>query len=208
MNLNAGLWRGIALVALTVTCAVAQTTPPGAPTPVRSEPIGTAPQNYLLSPNDVVNIKVFQEDDLLTTTRVANDGTIVFPLLGTVRIGGQSIEQATAKIRDLLEQDYLVQPQVTITVTQFAKRRFSVLGEVNKPGTYELPEDKAMNLLQAISMAGGYTRLGNPGKITVRRQAGGKEQTFTVDAKSMARDNSRIFEILPEDTITVPESIF
>lgn len=205
---------GMALLLWGLVCLTgrAQTTATNSPAPPKKaalEQVGAAPQNYLLSPGDVINIKVFQEDDLLTTTRIANDGSIVFPLLGTVRVGGHTIEAATKTLRDLLEKDYLVHPEVTLTIVQFAKRRFSVLGEVNKPGTYELPEDKSLNLLQAISMAGGYTRLSNPSKVSVRRHHGGKEQIFILDAKQMARsNNAKIFEILPEDTITVAESLF
>jgi polysaccharide export outer membrane protein len=108
-----------------------------------------------------------------------------------------------------LAKDYLVNPQVSLSIVEFAKRRFTVLGEVQRPGAYDLPEDQSLNLLQAISMAGGYTRIAAPGKVTVQRQEGEKRLIFPLDAKAMSKDkNIKVFEILPEDTITVGESIF
>src|SRR3954468_24310438 len=91
--------------------------------------------NYTLQPNDLVQIKVFQEPDLTTTARVAADGTISFPLIGTVGIGGRTVSGAAGTIRSALAKDYLVDPQVSLTVTDYAKRRFTVLGQVQKGGT-------------------------------------------------------------------------
>src|SRR5262245_52678572 len=106
---------------------------------------------YVLKPNDVVMVKVYQEEDLTTQARVARDGSITLPLLGTVYIGSNSVEQAIGLIRDGLAKDYLVNPQVSLSIVEYAKRRFTVLGQVNRPGTYEMPSDDQVNLLQAIA---------------------------------------------------------
>jgi len=190
--------------------------PTNLPVPPRPNAPGTAPAaikaastNYLLSANDVIHIKVYREEELDTTVRLAKDGTIIFPLIGSLQVGGKTTDQATGLIRDLLAKDYLVNPQISLSIVEFAKRRFTVLGEVQRPGAYDMPEDQSLNLLQAISMAGGYTRLASPGKITVQRQEGEKRLILSLDAKSMAKDkNTKVFEIAPEDTITVGESIF
>jgi len=179
---------------------------PGAASPMVLKAAST---NYLLAANDVIHIKVFREEELDSTVRLAKDGTIIFPLIGSLQVGGKTTAQATTMIRDLLAKDYLVNPQISLSIVEFAKRRFTVLGEVQRPGAYDLPEDQSLNLLQAISMAGGYTRIAAPNKVTVQRQDGEKRLIFTLDAKSMAKDkNIKVFEILPEDTITVGESIF
>src|SRR6266567_8150882 len=176
---------------------------PGAPAPIV---LRAASTNYLLAANDVIHIKVYREEELDSTVRLAKDGTIIFPLIGSLQVGGKTTAQATALVRDLLAKDYLVNPQVSLSIVEFAKRRFTVLGEVQRPGAYDLPEDQSLNLLQAISMAGGYTRIAAPGKVTVQRQEGEKRLIFSLDAKSMAKDkNMRVFEILPEDTLTVGE---
>ena len=165
-------------------------------------------RTYRLSPNDVVRIKVFQEDDLTTELRLAKDGTATFPLLGTINIGGKTVDEAAAAIRDLLGKDYLVNPQVTLTVVEFSKRRFMVLGQVQKPGSYDIPSEESVALLQAIAMAGGFTRLAVQSKVTIVRTQGGKK-TFSVDVRSNANDpDTKPFEVQPDDTIIVAERVF
>ena len=165
--------------------------------------------NYLLAPNDVVTVTVFQEDDLTTRARVANDGTITVPLIGSVRIGGKSVDDAGQVIRARLAKGYLVNPQVSVAVTEYAKRLFTVLGQVQKGGTFEFPDQGPLDLLQAIGLAGGYTRIANPGKIIVKRRVSGKETVILLNAKAMAGNSAaKPFEVLPGDTITVSESIF
>jgi protein involved in polysaccharide export with SLBB domain len=165
-------------------------------------------ETYRLSPNDVIKMKVFQEDDLTTEARIGKDGTVTIPLVGVVTLGGKSVEEATGQLRDLFGKDYLVNPQVTLTVLEYAKRRFTVLGQVQKPGTYDIPSEESVTLLQAIAMAGGFTRLAVQGRVSVTRTLGGK-RTFSVDLKSAANDpGTKPFEILPDDTIMVGERVF
>ncbi len=157
----------------------------------------------------MIDIKVFQEDDLAASLRVSPAGTIVFPLIGTVNVGGLTPQDAAAAIRTALARDYLVNPQVTVTVTEYGKRRFTVLGQVEKAGTYEMPERENLNLLDAIAMAGGYTRIADSAKIMLKRKVAGKESVMRLNAKVMARDAATAaFEIQPGDVITVGESIF
>jgi protein involved in polysaccharide export with SLBB domain len=168
----------------------------------------TATSTYRLSPNDVLRVKVFQEDDLTTELRLGKDGSATFPLLGVINLGGRTVDEAAATIRELLGKDYLVNPQVTLSVVEYAKRRFMVLGQVQKPGSFDIPSEESMSLLQAIAMAGGFTRLAVQSKVTVSRTVGGK-RTLTVDVKSAANDpNTKPFEILPDDTIFVAERLF
>lgn len=174
-----------------------------------AETATSARREYLLVPTDVVQVNVFQEDDLATKARIAKDGTVTLPLLGSVPIGGKTREQAAAHIQKLLGEKYLVHPQVSVDVVEYSKRRFTVLGQVQRPGRYEIPGDESVNLLQAISIAGGYTRLGAASKITVQRGEGEQKQIFKLDADSMARQKGvELFEIIAEDTITVGEKIF
>lgn len=161
--------------------------------------------DYRLSPNDVVNVRVFQEEDLLTTARLARNGTITMPLIKSAMISGLTRQEAQERIETLLKE-YLVRPQVTVTIVEYTKRRITVLGQVNDPGAIELPAEGNIDLLEAIGMAGGYTRIGNPSKITVKRKVKGKEVSYKLDAKKMANDEgSNRFEVLPGDTITVDE---
>jgi polysaccharide export outer membrane protein len=164
---------------------------------------------YILSPNDVVQIRVYQEEDLETKARVSKDGTIAFPLIGLVQVGGKTVQQAVALIRERLDRDYLVNPQVSLTIEEYAKRRFTVLGQVQKPGTFEIPSEESVTLLQAIAMAGGYGRLANRSSVTVTRVNGGRSVTFNLNPKQAAGESAiKEFEIAPEDTLTIPERLF
>lgn len=166
-------------------------------------------KSYQLSPNDLLELKVFQEPDLDTKVRISKDGTVTLPLIGNMKLQGMTVEQAAATIRDQLDRRFLVNPQVNLTVVDYAKRRFTVMGEVQKPGSFEIPNEENVNLLQAIALAGGYTRIGEPTRVTVVRVENGQRVIHKLNAKSMARDQKAPpFEIKPEDTITVGESVF
>lgn len=176
----------------------------------RPRTVAAAPSiNYRLLPNDLVFIKVFQEDGLNSTLRLAEDGTIIFPLIGTARLGGLTVADATKLIRDQLDARFLVNPHVTLTVLRYANRNVTVLGQVQKPGAYSLKDQGTMDLLQAVGLAGGFTRLANPSRITIKRNVDGRESVITADGKKLARDSGTApFTILPGDTITVAERIF
>ena len=164
--------------------------------------------DYSLSPGDLVEVKVFQEDDLASTLRISDQGTITFPLIGVVRIGGMTAQAASQVIRTALRR-YLVNPQVNVNVTEYSKRRFTVLGQVQKPGAYEMPDRDAITLLQAIGIAGGYTPIADPSKIVLKRAGSGGDQVIKIDASRMVKDNSVVaMQVLPGDVISVGESLF
>ena len=168
-----------------------------------------ADASYFLSANDLIKMTVFEESELETTVRVSSDGTVTFPLIGAVKVGGKTPQAAAKAVRDLYAKDYLVNPQVNLVVMEYAKRRFIVLGQVQKPGTFEMPDRDKVNLLQAVGMAGGYTRIADPAKITVKRSGGGKETLIKVNGKHMASGGEDVnFEVQPGDVITVGESVF
>jgi polysaccharide export outer membrane protein len=161
---------------------------------------------YRISPTDLLHLKVFQEDDMETKVRVAADGSVTLPLLGNVYLGGKTVDEATAMVRQELARDYFVNPQVTLVVLEYSKRRFTVLGQVQKPGSYEIPSEEVVTFNQAIATAGGFNRLANKRKVTVTRQVGGKTTMLSIDARESSNE-SQTFEILPGDTITVPEGL-
>ena len=162
-----------------------------------------------LSPNDVISLTVYQEDDLATKTIIDKNGMVMLPLLGQVKVSGMTVGEATARIQQLYNKDYLVNPQVNLIVEHFAERRFAVLGQVQKPGNFDFPQNESMNLLEAIAIAGGYTRLGAPSKVDVRRVENGSPKIYHFDAGEMAKDpKNKPFEILPDDIINVGERTF
>ncbi len=189
----------LALAALSMLTAFAQAQP-AAPESAATGEIGG---------NDLIEIKVFGEPDLDTTARVSAEGKITFPLIGEVAVAGRTPQAAARVIRDRLDARFLVDPQVSLRVMEQAKRLFTVLGQVQRPGTYRFPDREALNLIQVIGIAGGYTRLADPARITVKRQVEGKETVFRVDGKRMAREGgSEPFVVRAGDMITVSERLF
>jgi protein involved in polysaccharide export with SLBB domain len=177
-----------------------------------SSPTGSvsAPPGYILSANDQVSVEVFGEDDLRTTGRLNPEGNLSVPLLGSIRLAGLTLTQAASRLTELYGRDYLVSPKVNVMLLGYAKRRFSILGQVNRPGSYEMPDSSpgGIDLLEAVAMAGGYTRIAAPERITVRRQGAGGDQIFKVNAKRFTKGSGGGFHVDPGDTITVGESIF
>jgi polysaccharide export outer membrane protein len=201
----------LSLIAALVTVAVYC----GANTPmatVAGEPEPVPPltqKTNVLKPNDILLVKVYQEDDLETKTAIDRDGLITLPLLGTVQVRNKTPEQATALIRELYAKDYLVNPRVSLTILEHAKLRFTVMGQVQRPGPYEFPADEPLNLLQGIAMAGGYTRMGAPSKVSLQRMQNGQPAIYPLNADQMSKDKkAKPFGFMPDDFITVGERIF
>jgi protein involved in polysaccharide export with SLBB domain len=164
------------------------------------------PAGYTLSPNDLVAVEVFGEDDLRTHARLNGEGNLSVPLLGSVRLAGLTLTQAAARLTELYGRDYLVNPKVNVTLIGYARRHFTILGQVNHPGTFDMPETSpgGIGLMEAIGIAGGYTRIAAPERISVRRA----NQLLKVNAKRISRGSASEFHIESGDIITVGESIF
>jgi protein involved in polysaccharide export with SLBB domain len=166
----------------------------------------SAPTGYILSANDQVAVDVFGEEDLRTNGRLNGEGNLSVPLLGSVHLAGLTLSQAASRLTEMYGRDYLVNPKVNVMLIGYAKRRFTMLGQVNRPGSYEMPDGspEGIDLLEAIAVAGGYTRIAAPERVSVRRG----NQVLRVDAKRMARGDHSAFIVQPGDTVTVGESIF
>jgi protein involved in polysaccharide export with SLBB domain len=165
--------------------------------------------DYRLSPNDLLDFRIYQEPDFDAVIRVSGDGSAIFPMVGRVHVAGMTITQATETLRQRYMTGYLANPQVNLTVRTYARQMFTILGQVQKPGTYPIEGSESISLLQAIGTAGGYTRIANPSKVVVKRNEGGIEKVYNFNAKKMARTAAdSTFRIMPGDVITVAESIF
>lgn len=117
-------------------------------------------QDYVLGQGDVVRITVFQNPDLTTDARVSESGSITFPLVGAVAVGGLTQQAAEQKIARLLtEGGFVVQPQVNMLVMQVRGSQVAVLGQVNRPGRYPL-ETNNTRLIDMLALAGGVSAIG------------------------------------------------
>jgi protein involved in polysaccharide export with SLBB domain len=167
----------------------------------------SAPQGYTLSPGDQVAVEVFGEDDLRTNGRLNSDGNLTVPLLGSIHLAGMTPTQAASRVTELYSRDYLVNPKINVTLVSYGSRRFTMLGEIGHPGIFEMSPD-GIDLLEAVAMAGGYTRIAAPERITIRRHTASGEQIIKVNAKRFTKGKGGGFRVEPGDTITVGESIF
>ena len=131
-----------------------------------------ATAEYRLAAGDVVRISVYQNPDLLLEARVSEAGTISFPLLGSVAIGGLGVTQAEKLIADGLRNgNFVKQPQVSILVVQVRGNQASVLGQVNRPGRFPL-DSAEMRLSELLATAGGVASTGADVVTLVGRRNG------------------------------------
>jgi len=177
------------------------------------EPSSSAPPpeqvDYLLQPYDLIEVVVFQESDLAREVRLSQDSTINLPLIGTVDLAGKTVRAAQDTIRRLYDKDYLVNPQINVTVKEYAKQTVNVLGSVNTPGAISIPPEQPLKLLDAITRAGGFTRLADRKRIKLTRlNADGKTSTSVINADDIIQSNTADSWVLSKgDVIFVPERI-
>jgi polysaccharide export outer membrane protein len=118
-------------------------------------------QDYPLSVGDSIRVQVFQNPDLALETRVSENGTITYPLIGEVVVGGLSIASAEKKIANALQSGgFIQQPQVNIAITQIRGNQVSVLGQVNRPGRFPLDTSNT-RVSDMLANAGGTTQGGD-----------------------------------------------
>jgi protein involved in polysaccharide export with SLBB domain len=170
----------------------------------------SVPAGYILSPNDQVAVEVFGEDDLRINGRLTPEGNLNVPLLGSIHLAGLTPTQAASRLTELYSRDYLVNPKINVTLVSYGSRRFTILGQVGHPGIFEMPptSPEGIDLLEASAMAGGYTRIAAPERITVRRHSASGDQILKVNAKRFTKGKGGGFRVEPGDAITVGESIF
>ena len=158
-----------------------------------------------LGTGDLLHITVYGNPDLTTDTRVTGDGTISFPLLREVKIGGISVPAAERKIANsLAEGGFIKLPQVNIIITQFVSQQVSVLGEVQKPGRY--PLDRPSTLTDLLAVAGGLTP-NSSDQITIISHQDGKTIRREYDLHDLFRKNgSPDVGVTSGDIIYVPRA--
>jgi polysaccharide biosynthesis/export protein len=122
--------------------------------------------DYRISPQDILQISVFQVNDLNSAVQVAQDGNITLPLVGKIQVAGNTTPQAEQIIAHKLQQKYMQSPQVSVSVKSYGKR-ITVSGAVTSPKV--LSDDGNTTLSQAIANAGGVADIGNSGRVHVAK---------------------------------------
>lgn len=162
--------------------------------------------DYILSPGDTLDLMVYKEPDLNMRSKIARDGRVQLPLLGEVAVAGKSVRDAQEHIRKLYDTDYLVNPQIYLNIASYTQRSITVIGQVARPGNYELQGNESLGIIEAIGMAGGFTRIADTKNVTVKRNNGQKVETIKVNTKRVDDPRGGSFQVLPGDIITVGES--
>lgn len=179
----------------------------GASAPPSSGAPEAAGNDTSLGAGDVFDVRVFGEEELTGSYRVAQDGSIDFPLVGRLAVEGleptQIADLVTSRLRD---GQFMVNPQVSVLVREYNSKRISVLGSVTRPGTF--PMTAGLTLVQAISLAGGFTSLASRNDIVVTRRVNGELRRYSVRADDVTEGRSDDFSLGAGDTIYVPERVF
>lgn len=168
--------------------------------------VGAANGDYILRPGDTVDLVVYREQDLNMRSKIGKDGMVQLPLLGEVKLGGLTVRVASALVRQKYNADYLVEPQIYLNVATYSTLKFTIIGQVGRPGTYEYSGSEPLGLLEGIGMAGGFTRIADRGHVVLKRREGGAVRTMKINAKKLADSGKESFEIQSGDVINVGES--
>lgn len=159
-------------------------------------PINPAYSSYRLGAGDVVNIRVFGEDDLSKEkVKLTDAGTVPYPVLGELRVLGLTVGDLERLITDGLKGRYLVNPRVSVQIEEY--RPFYINGMVEKPGGY--PYQPGLTVRKAASIAGGFKERASASKMYVIREADPSHKAIKVDLNT---------EIGPGDILTIEESFF
>lgn len=166
-----------------------------------------AAEEYVLGPGDVVNIRVYEHEDLTTTARVNDAGKITFWLLGDVALAGLTTSKAESTLaRLLLSGGYIKNPQVSLTIAEFHSQQVSVLGSVNKPGRYPI-NDNTSSLLDLLAEAGGLLENASANLVLIRKDRNQKAgEKIAVDLPALlAGDLRQDIKMVAGDVLFAPK---
>ncbi len=166
-------------------------------------------QSYVLQPGDLLDIQVYMEDDMNRVLRLSGSGTLTFPLVGNVKLAGLTLEQAEQRLAARLKE-YIRQPQVSMLVKEYGNKTVYVLGQVSRPAAIQIPPEKPLTVLEAITSVGGFTDIANTSKVRVLRVEDGKQKSIDVDVSQITKQGNKNMDIVlqPGDVIFVPQSMF
>src|SRR6202522_3670662 len=211
MQIRTSIWILISVLTLAISAGAQQDagskqpSQPAAPAVATevSKPAATTDGNYIIGPQDVLDISVWKEPEVSRVVPVRPDGRISLPLLNDVQAAGMTPSQLAAQITTSLKK-FVTDPQVTVIVTTINSQRVYILGEVTRPGAF--PMLPGMNVLQGLSSAGGFTQFAKTKSIYVLRMEDGKQQKYPVNYKEVVSGKHPDQDILLKagDTIVVP----
>ncbi|BDG02532.1 polysaccharide biosynthesis/export family protein [Anaeromyxobacter oryzae] len=190
----------VASVLAATACGHARST--SLPAPVAAAPAVAS----TLGAGDVLEVRVFQEPELSGVYQVGPQGDVMFPLCKQVVVDGLTANGAAEKLRACLANGFLRDPQVSVLVKEYNSKKVFVFGEVQKPGTF--PYQDGMSIVQAVTIAGGFTKTAAQNSTSVTRRVNGTESKVKVNVQDIALGKAPNFTLEPGDIVYVPESLF
>ncbi|MEO1204543.1 MAG: polysaccharide biosynthesis/export family protein [Pseudomonadota bacterium] len=165
--------------------------------------LGYAEERYELQPGDVLQITVWKEIDLSGEALIGPDGRITLPLAGSISTSKRSISELEEELRDKLAS-YVTDPEVTVALRQVVGSRVYVIGKVNRPGMFLL--DGEMDVMQALSLAGGTTAFADLDRIRILRRIDGAQTAMPFKYNRVANGQDLESNVLLKsgDTVVVP----
>ncbi len=164
-------------------------------------------QDYIVGDGDVLNINVYENEDLGTTVRVSSNNTIRVPLIGEISVKDMTVSQVSSKIETLLADGYLVNPQVDVFIKEHRSKQAIILGQIRNPGQYELRG--TITFLEFISKAGGLTPdAGSLATIKRNSDSGKNKETIVIDLEKLIKkgDTSLNVSIQGNDSIYISKA--
>jgi polysaccharide biosynthesis/export protein len=170
----------------------------------------TTKSDYVLQPQDLIRVQVFGVEDINKQgdgLSLSQDSSVTLPLIGTISLKGKTVRQAEEMIRALYDKDYIVNPQVTLTVVKYSERTVNVIGSVTNQGRIPFPQERGLSIVDAISLAGGPTRYANMKQVRLtRKNADGENVNTTIDVDAMTKKGgAETVTLQPDDIVFVPE---
>jgi polysaccharide biosynthesis/export protein len=166
----------------------------------------TRDQPYRLQPSDVLELEYEYTPEYNQTVTVGPDGTIALRLVGTVKVEGLSLDEATSAIKAKASVP-LNHPEVSLTLKEFVKPHFTIYGEVQKPGVYDM--HGGVTVLQAIAISGGQKETSKQTQVVLLRKVNGdmaEVKVINTKAMSTAEGVREDFALKPDDMIIVPKN--
>jgi polysaccharide export outer membrane protein len=162
------------------------------------------PATTSLGGGDVLEVRVYQEPDLTGAFRVSPEGNIDYPFCGRLSVAGLTSSALVDLLKSCLMNGYLKKPQVTVFLKEYNSKKIFVFGEVQKPGTF--PFEDRMSIVQAITLAGGFTKLAAQNSVIVTRVVDDQEHKIKVPVENIGEGREKNFAVQPGDIVYVPES--
>ncbi len=170
---------------------------------------------YVLEAGDRIRVKIYPDDPFIRggDMQISSDGNITLSLLGKVHVEGKPVNEVERLLSEKIDQDYIVSPEVVIEVLQFREKSVVLLGEVRKPGTYPFPQGATqMTLLEAVSLAGGFSDIANIKKVKIIRKraegTGEVKEILHANAEAIISGEQEDVPLESGDVVHVSESLF